>query len=104
MFCSEFLLVCQKTKDMHIWIEHFEAQNTELALTENNKKQKLHHPYIMRMRLQTATKGYLGPKKWRSVDELNSDWLKRASFVGAPGEVAATFRLDHKKTTEEAPN
>lgn len=88
---------------MHIWIEHFEAQNTDRTLTDKDKKQKI-HPYILRMRLQKSTCGYLGPKKWHSISDLDSNWLKRASYTGAPGEVALTFRLDSDIKTLESPN
>ena len=101
--CSEFLLVCQKKKDMNIWIEHLVAQNTNTALTASTKKQKI-HPYILRLRLQNSTNGSLEPRKWHSISDLNSDWLKRASYTGTPGEVAFTFHVASETKILESPN
>jgi hypothetical protein len=100
---DEFLLVCQKKKDMNIWIEHLVAQNTNTALTASTKKQKI-HPYILRLRLQNSTNGSLEPRKWHSISDLNSDWLKRASYTGTPGEVAFTFHVASETKMLESPN
>ena len=74
---------------MHIWIEQLQSQNTELVT--DNKRHKV-QPYIARLRLLSPPHDSPMSKKWLSVSELDSNWLKRASFTGSPGEIALAFR------------
>ena len=85
--------MCQKKKDMHIWIEHIKAHNPELQAAEGARKQKI-YPYIARMRLQGSSNSCLPCGKRLSISELDSNWLKRSSYTGTPGEVALTFSCE----------
>ena len=93
LLLSEFLLVCQRKKDMHIWIEHLQSQNAELFV--GNKNQKI-QPYIARMRLQSSANTWM-TGKCLFLSDLDSTWLKRAT--GAPGEIALTFQFSSHHIT-----
>lgn len=103
--CSEFLLVCQRKKDMRIWMEQLQAQNTEL-MREKSKPHKT-APYITRMRLQHNLANSTNPsddeplKKWPSISQLDSNWLN-GSYTGCPGEIALEFfvRCSNPNTTK----
>ena len=62
------------------------------------------YPYILRMRLQHSTDGCLGPRKWYSISDLNSEWLESANYTGTPGEVAIAFRVGSESKVLELPN
>ena len=93
--------MCQKKKDMNIWIEYFVAQNPNVSLTVGTKKI---YPYILRMRLQHSTDGSLGPHRCHSISDLNSEWLESANYTGTPGEVAIAFRVGSESKVLESPN
>jgi hypothetical protein len=78
---EEFLLVCRSKKDMRIWVEQLQSQNSALAPGEKPHKTP---PYIQRMRLQTHTS-----LKRLSIHKLDSGWLIRTKYQ--PGDVALSF-------------
>ena len=76
--------MCQTKKNMRIWVEQLQSQNTSLTQSVIPHKTPC---YIQRMRLQhTSLQSVL------SVDNMDSAWLSTGSYN--PGDVALMFNAD----------
>ena len=81
----EFLLVCRTKKDMRIWVEQLQSQNSSLAPGE-----RVHKPpnYIQKLRLQKS----ISLQQKAPIDELDCSSLCSDCYF--PGDIALKFHTD----------